>query len=121
MRPLARFSASLAICAALPLAPCLAGAQDVRPDTATLSPVVVTATRGATGMRTATASTTVLDGARLRAAGVRSVADVTPGGEPWGLDGEDLKGELPPAGIRVFLATMSETPAPVRERATSQA
>lgn len=74
MRPLARFSVSLAVCATLPLAPRSAFAQEVRGDTATLSPVVVTATRGAPGTRTTTASTTVLDGARLRAAGVRSVA-----------------------------------------------
>ena len=64
---------------ALRLVPLLAArpllGQEVVRDTATLSPVVVTATRGAGGMRTAAASTTVLDGARLRAAGVRSVAD----------------------------------------------
>jgi vitamin B12 transporter len=51
------------------------GAQEVRRDTATLSPVVVTASRGTTGTRMATASTTVLDGTRLRAAGMTTVAD----------------------------------------------
>ena len=50
-------------------------AQTVRRDTVTLSPVVVTATRGAPGQRTATSSATVLDGARLRAAGIRTVAE----------------------------------------------
>lgn len=46
------------------------------------------------------------------AAGIRSLRDVTPDGEPWGLDGEDLKGELPPAAIRVFLGTMEAAPSP---------
>ena len=46
------------------------------------------------------------------AAGIRSLWDVTPDGEPWGLDGEDLRGELAPAAIRVFLGTMSPAPSP---------
>ncbi|HEX6058211.1 MAG TPA: TonB-dependent receptor plug domain-containing protein, partial [Gemmatimonadaceae bacterium] len=76
MRPLSRAllaapaAATIVLLAARP-----AAAQEVRTDTATLSPVVVTATRGIAGARTSTSSTSVLDGARLRAAGVRTVAD----------------------------------------------
>lgn len=50
------------------------------------------------------------------AAGIRSLEDVTPGGNPWGLAGEDLQGELPPAGIRVFLGTMKPAPSPVEAK-----
>lgn len=102
MRPLAPASAAtLALSAALLVVPRPADTQEVRPDTATLSPVVVTATRGAAGTRTATASTTVLDGARLRAAGVTSVADalrMVPGmtivrqGSPGGVTSIFLRG-----------------------------
>ena len=76
MRPLVPSSvALLSLCTVASIVAPRAAAQRVGADTATLSPVVVTATRGAAGTRTATASTTVLDGARLRAAGVTSVAD----------------------------------------------
>jgi vitamin B12 transporter len=89
-------AATTAVLAAPPVA-----AQDVRADTATLSPVVVTATRGVAGARTSTASTSVLDGASLRAAGVRTVADAleaVPGvtvlrqGSPGGVTSIFLRG-----------------------------
>ncbi len=76
----ARAAASaLSVGASLALGVARLSAQEAARDTAVLHPVVVTATKVPVADAAATASTTVLEGAELRARGVASVADALRG------------------------------------------